>query len=62
MREASSITRGTLSEEMIESCAEGNASQELMDKGTRVQITALLPAMALLDLVSVPGIARRGQA
>lgn len=62
MKEASSITRGTLSEELTESSAEGNASQELMDKGTRVQITALLPAMALLDLVSVPGIGLEGQA
>lgn len=62
VKDARSITGGTLSEELIEFSTEGNASQELMDEGTRVQITALLPARVLLYLVSVPGTGLGGQA
>lgn len=62
VKDARSITGGTLSEELIEFSTEGNASQELMDEGSRVQITVLLPARVLLYLVSVPGAGLRGQA
>lgn len=62
VKDARSITGGTLSEELIEFSTEGNASQELMDEGSRVQITVLLPARVLLYLVSVPGAGLGGQA